>query len=224
MVGTAIVLVVVHHPVHEAVDQDVGIAHRDGVAPHRGDLPDIVTRAAAVGLPVVEVDLEIVEAGNRQVEARTDQVGLDVAFTELVGHRQQHVGHRTELDLLVEDLAEGQARLELAVVGVVTDLRVLVAVVEDLVQEEEVIAVLPAIRVLEGHGLLNLRIDLEVLAVEVGQAVVLPEQQITGEGLATSEQSGGKGEAVRQILGIHGLSLVVVGCSFSTPHPPGAHP
>ena len=37
-----VVDVVVDHPVHEAVDQDVRIADRNGVGPGRRDLPDIV--------------------------------------------------------------------------------------------------------------------------------------------------------------------------------------
>ncbi|CAI8924847.1 MutT-like protein [Priestia megaterium] len=188
VVGAFAVLVVVDHPVHEAIDQDVRIAHRNGVGPDRGDLPDVVTRAAAFGVTLVEVQLEVVETRNRQVETRTDQVRLGIAFTELVRHGQQHVLDRAELQFLVEDFAKRQARADFAVVGVRTDAGVVLAVVENLVDEHEVVAVFPCIGVLESDGLLNARVDLEVLAIEVGQAVVLPLQQVAGHGLAPGQQ------------------------------------
>ena len=108
VVGAFAVLVVVDHPVHEAIDQDVRITHGNGVGPDRGDLPDVVTRATAFGVALVEVQLEVVEPGNRQVETRTDQVGLGIALTELVRHGQQHVFDRAEFDLLVEDFAQAK--------------------------------------------------------------------------------------------------------------------
>ncbi|MOA32445.1 hypothetical protein D3C78_1536650 [compost metagenome] len=83
--------IVVDDPVHEAVDQHVRVTHRDGVGPDRRDLPDVVARAVAFGVTVVEVQLEVVEARDGQVEARADQVRLGVVFTELVGHGQQDV-------------------------------------------------------------------------------------------------------------------------------------
>ncbi|MCY1178564.1 hypothetical protein D9M73_189180 [compost metagenome] len=188
MVGTtAAGGVVIHNPVHEAIDENVGLAHRNGVGPDRGDLPDVVTGTAAFGVTLVEVQLEVVEARDCQVETRTDQVGLGIALTKLVGHGQQHVLDRAELQLLVKDLAERQAWLEFAVVSVFTREMVFLAVVEDFVDEEEVVAVLPGIGVFEGHRLLDARVDLEVLAIQIGQAVVLPLQQIAGHGLAPGQ-------------------------------------
>ncbi|MNJ77903.1 hypothetical protein D3C77_755120 [compost metagenome] len=49
---------------------------------------------------------------------------------------------------------------------------------------------------LEGHGLLDRRVDLEVLAPQVGQAVVLPLQQVAAEGGATGQQAAGEDQAV----------------------------
>ncbi|MNS36772.1 hypothetical protein D3C72_689700 [compost metagenome] len=180
--------VVVYHPVHEAVDQDVRATHRNGVGPDRSDLPDIVTRTATLGVTIIEVQLEVIETRNGQVETRTDQVRLGVVFAELIRHGQQHVLDRAELQLLVKDLAERQAWLEFAVVSVFTREMVFLAVVEDFVDEEEVVAVLPGIGVFEGHRLLDARVDLEVLAIQVGQAVVLPLQQVAGHGLTPSQQ------------------------------------
>ena len=72
----------------------------------------------------------------------------------------------------------------------VTVLRV--GVVLDQVGEEEQVAEAPAAGVLEGDGLLDLRVDLEIVAVEVGQAVVLPVQQVAGDGLAARQQAAGE--------------------------------
>jgi hypothetical protein len=77
--------------------------------------------------------------------------------------------------------------LELAVVSVRAVVEVLATVVEDLVDEQEVVPILPRIGVLEGDGLLDRRVDLEVFTVEVGQAVVLPLQQAIGHGLAAGQ-------------------------------------
>ncbi|MNN57113.1 hypothetical protein D3C81_1720790 [compost metagenome] len=50
---------------------------------------------------------------------------------------------------------------------------------------------------LEGHGLLDFRVDRKVLAPQVGQAVVLPLQQITGAGGgAGRQQAAGEDQAV----------------------------
>src|SRR5690606_37137067 len=114
----AVIVFVAHHPLDEAVDDQVGVAYRQGVAPHRGDLPQafVIAFDAAIGVTTVEVQLEVVGAGNGQVEARADQLVLDVAFAELVGGGQQHVGHRAGGQAGAGQLAEGQARGEFAVV------------------------------------------------------------------------------------------------------------
>src|SRR5690606_40102087 len=91
-------------------------------------------------------------------------------------------------------LAEGQARGEFAVVGVV------VAVCIDepgAVDEEEQITEAPAAGMLEGQGVLLGRGDLVVVAIQIGNAVVLPLQQFgvglcAGQGGAACEQRGGK--------------------------------
>src|SRR5690606_8488130 len=67
-------------------------------------------------------------------------------------------------------------------------------VVPDAVNEDEQVAEAPAAGMFEGEGLLPGRIDLEVDAVEVGEAVVLPQQQIAGQGLA-AEKGGGQAQA-----------------------------
>ena len=189
MVGAARILVVVDHPVHVAVDQHIGIAQWQGVGPHRGDLPHALAGAIAFGEALVEVQLEVIEAGHVQVEARADQVGLGVAFAELVGHGQQHVFDWAELKRLVKDFAEGQPWRELTVIGVRADVAIFFAVIKDAVEEEEVIAVLPAVCVFEGQGLLNRRIDLKVLAPQVSQAVGLPLQQVASNGRGPAQQA-----------------------------------
>ncbi len=50
----------------------------------------------------------------------------------------------------------------------------------------------------EGNGLLDLRVDFEVLAVQVSQAVVLPQQQVASYRLAPGQQGS------RQHQAIHG--------------------
>ncbi|MCY1435027.1 hypothetical protein D9M71_511060 [compost metagenome] len=107
MIGAAGVLVVIHDPVDVAVDQQVRVAQWQGVGPGRADLPDIIARARAFGLAVIEVQGKKVETRYRQVETGTDQVGLGVVFAVLVGHGQQHVLDRAEFETAVEDLAEG---------------------------------------------------------------------------------------------------------------------
>jgi len=51
---------------------------------------------------------------------------------------------------------------------------VFLAVVEDAVDKQEVVTVLPFVGMFERDGLLDRRVDREVLAVQVGQAVGLP--------------------------------------------------
>jgi hypothetical protein len=53
---------------------------------------------------------------------------------------------------------------------------VFLAVVVGAVDEQEVVAVLPSVGVFEGYRLLNRRVDREVLAVQIAQAVGLPQQ------------------------------------------------
>ncbi|MNF67317.1 hypothetical protein D3C84_491270 [compost metagenome] len=186
-------VLVVPHPVHETVDHQVRVAHRNGVGPHGGDLP-LAGRVVgdAVGLAVVEVQLEVVEAGQLQVEARAEQVVLVAVLATLVGGGQQHVADGAEFQLPVEQLAEGQSRGDLTVVGVLAQVRVFLAVVVDLVDEDEQVAEGPAAGVLEGEGLLDFRVDLEILAIQIGQAVVLPQQWAVGQRVAGSQQAAGE--------------------------------
>ncbi len=183
MVGAAGVFVVVDHPVHEAVDQDVRAAYREGIGPDWRDLPHVITWTRTVGMTLEEVQLEIVEAGDRQVEARTNQVGLDIAFAELIGHSQQHVLDRAKFDFAVEYLAQRQARGELAVNAVFTVAGISLAAVVGVIDKQKVVSVLPAVGVLKGDGLLYLRVDGVVLAIEIRQAVALPLNQVTGHGM-----------------------------------------
>ncbi|MCY1435026.1 hypothetical protein D9M71_511050 [compost metagenome] len=53
---------------------------------------------------------------------------------------------------------------------------VFLAVVVGAVDEHEVVAVLPAVGVFEGYRLLDRRVDREVLAIQIAQAVGLPQQ------------------------------------------------
>ena len=125
-------------------------------------------------MAAIEVEGEVVEARYRQIKARADQVGLAVAFAIFIGHGQQHVLDRAIFEFAVEDLAERQARAELAVIGVRAFVGVFLAVVEDAVDKQEVVTVLPFVGMFERDGLLDRRVDREVLAVQVGQAVGLP--------------------------------------------------
>ncbi|MCY1535421.1 hypothetical protein D9M68_708260 [compost metagenome] len=143
--------------------------------------------ADAVRLAVVEVQLEVVEAGDVEVEARAEQVVLHAVLAALVGGGEQHVLDRAERQVGAADLAERQARGNLAVVGVAAGQAVVLALVVDLVDEDEQVAEAPAAGVLEGPGLLGRRIDGEILAPEEGQAVVLPLQQVAGRGLAADK-------------------------------------
>ncbi|MNY30545.1 hypothetical protein D3C86_1646580 [compost metagenome] len=138
---------------------------------------------------MIEIQGEIVEARHREVEAGADQVGLAFAFAILVSHGQQHILDRAVFEAAVEDLAQGQTRAELAVKGVAAFAAVLFAVVEDLVDEQEVVAIFPSVGMFERHRLLDRRVDLEVLAVQVAQAVGLPQQQIAGHGLAGGQKT-----------------------------------
>src|SRR5690554_6861310 len=192
-VGVFAVAVVIHHPVDVAIDQDVGAAGRQGDGPHRGDLPGAAYIARRVGVAVVGVQLQVVEAGYRQVEARAEQVVLDVTTAALVGAGQQDVGDGAELDFATTDLAEGQTRSDLAVPGAVVAGGILRAVVVDAVHEQEQVAEAPAADVLEGDGLLNGRVDFEVLAVQVGETVVLPEQGGSGGQARGQREAGGYG-------------------------------
>jgi len=84
-----------------------------------------------------------------------------------------------------------------------------------VVDEQEHVAPGPAAGVLEGERLLDLAgIDGEVLAVQVGQAVVLP-QQGAGHGLAAAQQAGGKGGGGE--VSIHRCSFGVLCRSDSCP-------
>nr|GFD61051.1 hypothetical protein [Tanacetum cinerariifolium] len=74
-----------------------------------------VARAVAAAVAVVEVQLEVVEAGNLQVQARADEPGFDVAFTELVGAGQEHVLDRAEVEVVAAHLGQRQTRAVLAV-------------------------------------------------------------------------------------------------------------
>ncbi len=103
---------------------------------------------------------------------------------------------------MATDLAQRQARAEFAVVGVAV--AAADAVEPDVVDEKEHVAPGPAAGVLEGDGLLGVGVDLVVLAVEVGEAVVLPVQQVAGHGRG-GEQAAGEGEAERGSLGMHGV-------------------
>nr|AAK50296.1 MutT-like protein [Pseudomonas sp. ADP] len=204
VVATA-VAVVVHHPVHETVDENVRFADGDGVAPHRGDLPDVAAGAAAVGGAQVGIELEVIEAGDVQVDRRADQVGLDVVFTEPVGGGDQHVLDRPEGEVGTGDLAQREARAEFAIEGMAVTRAVGgLGVVLDHLYGQEQVTEAPAARVLEGDGLLDFRVDLEILAVEVGQAVVLPLHQVTGNGLAACQQTAG--QCQRRESAIHGSS------------------
>src|SRR5690606_24734968 len=124
-------------------------------------------------MAIVSVQLQVVEAGNGQVEAGPEKVVFDVTAAALIGAGQQDVGDRAECEFLSADLAEGQARGDLAIPGTVIARCVPGTVVMDAVDENEQVADAPAAGVLEGHRLLDGRVDLEVLAVEIGQAVVL---------------------------------------------------
>src|SRR5690606_28356663 len=111
---------------------------------------------------------------------RAEQVVLDVTTAALVGGGQQDGGDGAELDFATPGLAKGQTRSDLAVPGAVVAGGILRAVVVDAVHEQEQVAEAPAADVLEGDGLLNGRVDFEVLAVQVGETVVLPEQGGSG--------------------------------------------
>jgi len=97
-----------------------------------------------------------------------------------------------------------------------------IGVVLDQVGEAEQVTEAPATGVLEGNGLLDFRVDLVVLAVQVGQTVVLPLQQIVGNSLTTSQQAGGQ-DRVRdcaysmQINRIHGGLPSIKGLSLHFP-------
>lgn len=148
--------------------------------------------AIAFGLALVEVKLEVVETRDLQVERRTDQVRLVIALTKLVSCGNQHIADRPELELLAEDLAQRKPWRELAVIGVIASGCVFLAVVEDLVDEEEVVAVLPAVRVLKGEGLLIFRVDSKVSSIEIGQAITLPLEDIPCHGGCSSQQTAGQ--------------------------------
>src|SRR5690606_38817641 len=163
-----------------------------------------------VGFAVVGVDGEAVEARYCQIHGWAEQVDLvrravGLAFAALVGGRDQHVLDRAEGQVFPGDLAQRQAWAELAVVGASVLARV--AVEPLVVDEQEHVAPAPAAGVLEGDGLLDggfaailARVDREVLAVEIGQAVVLPVH--LGEGWR-GEQAAGQGEGERSEFDVH---------------------
>ncbi|MNG14131.1 hypothetical protein D3C84_978610 [compost metagenome] len=49
---------------------------------------------------------------------------------------------------------------------------------------------------------------LEVAAVQVGQAVVLPVEHVAGDGTLGNEQAGREGEAVGQMVELHRVFLI----------------
>lgn len=99
-VGVVAVVVVDH------VDDQIRVAERDDVAPRGGDLPDIPAVALAVRPAQIGVELEIVETGNRQVDGRAQQVGVDIVLAEFVGGGRQHILDRAERQVGTADLAE----------------------------------------------------------------------------------------------------------------------
>ena len=158
VIGATGVLIVVDHPVDVAVDQQVGAAQGDAVGESRGDLPGACAGAWPFGVAAVEVQREIVEPRHGKVKSRADQVGFAVPFAVLVSHGQQHILDRAELEFLIEDFAERQAWAEFAVVGVRAFVTVWLAVVEDAVDKQEVVAVLPFVGMFKGDGLLDRKI------------------------------------------------------------------
>src|SRR5690606_7855633 len=134
----------------------------------RADLPGAAYVARRLGEEEAGVQQQVLEAGHGEIAARSDQAVLDVITAAIVGAGQQHVGDGAELEFATTDLAEGQTRSDLAVPGAVVAGGILRAVVVDAVHEQEQVAEAPAADVLEGDGLLNGRVDFEVLAVQVG--------------------------------------------------------
>jgi len=55
-----------------------------------------------------------------------------------------------------------------------TFIGVILAVVENAVDKQEVVAVFPLVGMFKSDGLLDRRVDREIFAVQVGQAVGLP--------------------------------------------------
>src|SRR5690606_36881947 len=98
----------------------------------------------------------------------------------LVSTGQQYIGDRTECDLLSTQLAERQARCDFPIPGAVVAIGILGPVVVNAVDKQEQVAKTPAADMLEGDCLLGLGVDLEIIAVQVGQAVVLPLQGGSG--------------------------------------------
>src|SRR5690606_9591818 len=95
---------------------------------------------------------------------------------------------------------------ELAVVGMAV--APAHAVVPDVVDEEEHVAPCPTAGMFEGDGLLGVGVDLVILAVKIGQAVVLPMHQIASQ-RRCRKQCAGNGEAERGSLQLHGSGSCV---------------
>lgn len=106
VIRAARVLIVVDHPVHVAVDDQIRLTDRQGVRPHWRDLPNATARSIAFWVAFVEVQLEEVKAWNIQVEPWADQVSVGVTFAKLIRQGQQHVFDGAELKRLAEDFAE----------------------------------------------------------------------------------------------------------------------
>nr|GEZ57652.1 hypothetical protein [Tanacetum cinerariifolium] len=145
VIAFAVGLFIVHDPVHKAVNQNVRFTHGQGVRPDRCNLPCAITRPMTIVVALVEVELEIVKTRDLQIKTRPDQKRFNIAFAKLVSGRQQYVSDGAQLEFLIENLAHGQARRDFPIRRGVAHARIFLAVVTDVIEEDEVVSVFPAI-------------------------------------------------------------------------------
>src|SRR3546814_2335516 len=101
----------IYDPIDRAVEEYVRLANRESHRPGGGHLPLTGSAAGgAVGLAIVEVQCETVEAGQVQIETRSQEVVLiryafGRAFTTLIGGGNQNVLDHTERQVASADIA-----------------------------------------------------------------------------------------------------------------------
>ena len=188
----------------------------------------MVEEDVVVDLDRIQVGIQVGEAGSVPGGADTVQVvfGARAAVALLVGEGGVDILERAGGQILAGQPAQADTGRQLHIVEAVLALLFQVGegaaarlgvIGAHIVDKAEHIAPNPATGVLEGEGGLGLLFFVELtfvkaFAVQVGQAVVLPEQWAFGEGLLAAEQGAGQGDGVGEVLELHRFSLLLGMC------------